>query len=215
MPVRILLADDHGIVRAGFRSLLNAEPDMDVIGEAGDSGEALRLATELRPDVVLMDITMPGSAGSGIQCTRQIKESLPDTKVLILTMHEDKALLREAVRAGASGYVLKRGAEAELLTALRMVAVGELYVHPDMVRALLVETAVIAPAPADGPETLSPREIEVLKLIVHGYTNHQIAQELSISVRTVESHRANLMGKLNMRTRVELVRYARSSGILK
>jgi two-component system, NarL family, response regulator NreC len=214
MSLRILIADDHGVMRAGLRALLNAEADLEVVGEAATSDEALRLVSHLCPDIVLMDISMPGSAGNGIEVTRRVRETAPGTRILILTMHEDKGLLREAIKAGASGYILKRAAAAELKGAIDAVAGGDLYIHPSMVRALIADAA---PAPfvhKVDAEGLSPREMEVLRLIVQGYTNHQMADELSISVRTVESHRANLMSKLNVRSRVELVRYARSRGLM-
>ncbi len=214
MSLRILIVDDHGVMRAGLRALLNAEVDLDVVGEAATSDEALQQVSRLRPDIVLMDISMPGSAGNGIEATRRLRELAPNTRVLILTMHEDKGLLREAIRAGASGYILKRAAEAELKNALETVAQGELYIHPSMVRALIAEAAPTLPVRKADMEGLSPREMDVLRLIVQGYTNHQMAEELNISVRTVESHRANLMNKLNVRSRVELVRYARARGLM-
>lgn len=214
MTLRILIADDHGVMRAGLRALLTSEEALEVVGEAATSDEALRLATQLAPDIILMDISMPGAAGNGIETTRRIREAAPNSRILILTMHEDKGLLREAVRAGASGYILKRAAEADLRNALDTVAQGELYIHPSMVRALIADAI---PQPATrrmDVEGLSPRELEILRLIVQGYTNHQMAAELNISVRTVESHRANLMSKVNVRSRVELVRYARSHGMM-
>ena len=214
MPLRILIADDHGVMRAGLKALLSAEEDLIVVGEAATSDEALAAIALLSPDIVLLDISMPGSAGNGIEVTRRVHELAPHVRVLILTMHEDKGLLREAIRAGASGYLLKRAAEADLKSALETVAVGELYVHPSMVRALIADSGAPSPAHKAEVEGLSPREMEILRLIVQGYTNHQMADELNISVRTVESHRANLMGKLSVRSRVELVRYARTHGII-
>ena len=205
MPIRILIADDHGVLRAGLRALLNAETDLTVVDEAVDGPTAIKLAAKLRPDVVLLDLSMPGPGG--IEVTRALHETVPDTRVLVLTVHEDDNLLREALQAGASGYIVKRAVESELTNAIRAVARGELYVHPAMTRALLTP---VAPRPAKkrDPESLSPRETEVLRLIVQGYTNTQIATELVLSVRTVESHRANLMGKLGLQNRVELVRWA-------
>ncbi len=214
MTLRILIADDHGVMRAGLRALLNAEPDLEVVGEASTTDDALRYAAHLTPDVVLMDISMPGSVGNGIEATRRLRAAVPEARVLILSMHEDKGLLREAIRAGASGYILKRAAEAELKSALDTVAHGELYIHPSLVRALIADGAGSAAPHKPEVEGVSPREMEILKLIVQGYTNHQMADELSISVRTVESHRANLMNKLNVRSRVELVRYAQAHGLM-
>jgi two-component system, NarL family, response regulator NreC len=214
MSLRILIADDHGVMRAGLRALLNAEADLEVVGEAATSDDALRLVTQLCPDIVLMDISMPGPAGNGIEVTRRMREIAPAARVLILTMHEDKGLLREAVKAGASGYILKRAAEAELKGAIDTVAGGDLYIHPSMVRALIAEATPAPVVRKVDAEGLSPREMDILRLIVQGYTNHQMADELNISVRTVESHRANLMSKLNVRSRVELVRYARSRGLM-
>ncbi|MFQ5854459.1 MAG: response regulator [Anaerolineae bacterium] len=212
MPIRILIADDHGVLRAGLRALLNAEPDLEVIGEAADGYETLRRAQKLGPDVVLLDISMPGPGG--IEVTRQVKQELPDTRVLILTVHEDTSLLQEAMRAGAAGYIVKRAVESELINAIRAVWRGDLYVHPAMTRALLKDLTPSPTSDEDPVEPLTPREIEVLRLIAQGYTNRQIAETLTISIRTVETHRANLMGKLGLRSRVELVRYARERGWL-
>jgi len=213
MPTRILIADDHGVLRAGLRALLNAEPGLDVVGEAGDGDEALRLTRTLQPDIVLMDINMPGSGG--IEATRQLKQLHPDVRVLILTVHEDEGLLQEAIRAGAAGYIIKRAVESELINAIRAVSRGDLYVHPSMTRALLTNTSLASAGNQAAIETLTPREIEILGLIAQGHTNRQIADLLTLSVRTVESHRANLMEKLNVHSRVELVRYAAQHGLLK
>ena len=212
MSIRILIADDHGVLRAGLRALLSAESDLEVAGEAADGRETLRLVSELDPDVVLLDVNMPGP--DGIEVTRRLKAVKPEVRVLILTVHEDEGLLREAIRAGASGYILKRAVESELIYAIHAVWRGDLYVHPAMTRALLQDlhsTLVADEAPV---EPLTPREMEVLRLIAEGHTNRQIAEVLSISVRTVESHRANLMSKLGLHSRVELVRYAKRHGLL-
>jgi len=211
MPIHILIADDHGVLRAGLRTLLNAEPDLEVIAEASDGNDVLRLASELRPDIVLLDVSMPGPGG--IEVTRRLKEALPELRVLILTAHEDESLLREAVQAGAAGYIIKRAVESELINAIHAVWRGDLYVHPAMTRALLKEMSLFPVSDEPVVESLTPREIEVLRLIAKGYTNGQIAKELSLSVRTVESHRANLMSKLELRSRVELVRYAMEHGL--
>jgi len=205
-----LIADDHAIVRAGLRALLKGEEGMTLAGEATNGEEALRLAGELLPDILVLDLSMPDI--DGIQVTRKIRSGLPGIKILILTVHEDEALLREAIKAGASGYILKHAAEAELISAIHTVQIGDIYVHPRMIRALLEKTdrpPVQTAAPA---ELLTPRETDVLRLIVQGYTNRQIAEELRLSVRTVEGHRANLTEKLGLHSRVELVRYAREHG---
>jgi two-component system response regulator NreC len=212
MPIRILIADDHGVLRAGLRVLLNAERDMQVVGEAAAGQETLRLASELHPDVVLLDLSMPDL--SGIEVTRRLKATLPETRVLILTLHEDDRLLREAMQVGAAGYIIKRAVETELINAVRVVWRGDLYIHPAMTRALLKD---MVPSPSAGKqpvEPLTPRDVEVLRLIAQGYTNREVAEALDISVRTVESHRANIMGKLGLRGRAELVRYAREHGLI-
>jgi two-component system response regulator NreC len=211
MPISVLIADDHGVLRAGLHALLSAEPDLEVVGEAASGEETLRLASELQPDVVLLDISMPDP--DGIEVTRQLKEMLPDVHVLILTVHQDRGLLREAIQVGAAGYITKHAAESELIDAIQAVQSGELYIHPAMIHVLVEDQP--PPASDEAPEKLlTPREIEVLSLIARGYTNREIAEMLSISVRTVESHRAKLISKLDMRSRVGLVRYARKHGLL-
>jgi two-component system response regulator NreC len=213
-PLRILIADDHSVVRAGLRALLGREPGFQTVGEARDSKEAMSQARELKPDVVLLDISMPGAGG--IEVTRELKEMLPQVQVLILTVHKDEALLRGAIEAGAAGYITKNALEPELINAIHAVRRGDLYVHPTMTRALLKGLAPTeeAPAPSTQAESLTPRETEVLCLIAQGYTNRQAADEMGISVRTVETHRANIMGKLALNGRVELVRYAMEHGLL-
>ena len=213
MSIRILIADDHGVLRAGLRALLSAEPELEVVDEASSGSEALSLADELQPDLILLDISMPDLGG--IEVTRRLKELLPNVRVLILTVHEDESLLQEAIQAGASGYIVKRAVESELIDAIRAVWRGDLYIHPAMTRALLKE---MSPSPASNNEasveSLTPRETDVLRLIAQGYTNRQMADMLSISVRTVESHRSNLMGKLDLHSRVELVRYAKENNLI-
>ena len=214
MPIRILIADDHSFIRTGLRTILQSQPDVQVVGEAADALEAIQLAQELKPDVLLTDISMPGLTGGGIEVTRRIQTLLPDVAVLILTVHEDETLLREAIQAGASGYVVKRAAEAELISAVQAVARGDMYIHPAMTRMLLAGLAAPKAAPSVAVESLTQREIDVLRLLARGYTNRQIAGALSVSVRTVEGHRANLMDKLNAHSRVELTSIAEEMGLL-
>jgi two-component system, NarL family, response regulator NreC len=210
--ISVLIADDHAIVRTGLRSLIHSEPDMELVGEAMGGYEAIEMVEKLNPDVLLLDLSMPDLDGIGV--TRKVKPASPTIKVLFLTIHEDEALLRAALKAGASGYILKGAAEAELIAAIRTVLRGDLYVDPAMLRKLLQDDAEKPKAPRDEAESLTPRETEVLRLIVQGHTNRQIGEQLNISVRTAESHRANLSDKLGLRTRVELVRYARDHGLI-
>jgi two-component system response regulator NreC len=209
--IRILLADDHTVLRAGLRALLATEADLEVVGEASEGGEAIRLTATLRPDVVVMDIGMPGIGG--IDATARIKRDLPAVKVLILSMHDDRGYLRQVLRAGASGYVLKRAADTDLLAAIRAAARGDVFLDPALAKSLVEE--VIAPAPAQGEPALSDREREVLRLIAHGHTNQQVADRLCISVKSVETYKARLMEKLGLKGRAELVRYALQHGLLK
>jgi len=212
MTIRVLIADDHTLLRAGLRTLLNRETDFTVVGEASDGNEAINLAKELQPDVVLMDISMPGYGG--IEATRTLRNELPDTHVLVLTFHEDESLLQEALRAGASGYIVKRAFESELINAIKAVTRGDLYVHPAMARALLGPPIERQEKNLNPTAILTPREIEVLRLLANGYTNQQIADTLSISVRTVETHRSHLTTKINLHSRSELVRYAIENALL-
>lgn len=213
MPIRLLVADDHGLLRAGLIALLNAESGMTVVAEADDEHSAVSLAVEKRPDVALMDISMPESGG--IEATRRIKQLVPETKVLIMTVHEDKGLMEEAIRAGATGYILKRAIKSELVNAIQAVMRGELYLHPAMARLLFLENR--SPQPEETKSTseaLTSREVEVLRLIARGHTNSQVAETLHISVRTVEYHRGNLTAKLNLRSRSELMKYAEEKGLI-
>jgi len=212
MAVDVLLADDHGVLRAGLRALLNAEDDLEVTGEAASGDEVLQVAAEIQPDIVLLDLNMPGPGG--IEVTRRLRELVPETRVLVLTVYEDEGLLREAIDSGASGYIIKRAVESELINAIRAVARGEMYIHPSMTRALLNEPEKHTPTQSGAQESLTPRETDVLRLIVLGYTNRQAAEELGLSVRTVETHRANLMGKLDLKSRVELVRWAADNDLM-
>ena len=212
MPVRILLADDHGILRAGLRNLLNAEPDFEVVGEAADGIQALEMAEQTDPDLILVDINMPNMGG--IEMLQQLRAKQNASKVLMLTVHEDDGLLKKAIRAGASGYLVKRAAESELINAIRTVMQGDMYIHPSMTRALLKDLVPAPPSSTADDNTLTHREIEILRMVARGYTNNQIAEKLSISARTVEGHRANLMGKLGLHSRVELVEYAEQHGLM-
>ncbi len=211
MP-RVLVVDDHAVLRAGLRTLLEGDGGFEVVGEAGDGAAALLAVEAERPDLVVLDLSLPGMGG--VEITRRIRAASPSTRVVILTVHEDEGLLREALRVGASGYIVKRAAPAELITALRAVARGEIYVHPSMMRSL-VRSATTAASTSDlGPESLTRRELDVLRRIARGYTNRQIADELDLSVRTIEAHRANLMGKLGLQSRVELVKFAADHRLL-
>lgn len=212
MTVKILLADDHALVRAGFSSLLETEADFMVVGEASTGNEALRMASDLHPDIVLMDISMPGI--TGIEATRRLGQDQPQVKVLILTVHEDKGLLLEAFDAGAAGFLLKRALKAELLNAISTVMKGQLYVHPSLLPSLINKTPIENGIPPGELDALTPRELEVLRLVAQGYTNAQVAELLTISMRTVEHHRANLMEKLQIDSRVELVRLAVEHNLL-
>ncbi len=208
----ILIADDHAIVRAGLRALIKAEPGLDLVGEAAGGYEAIELVEQTHPEVVVLDLSMPDL--DGISVTRSIKPNFPNLHILILTLHEDEALLKEAIKAGAEGYILKRAAESELVSAIRTILRGNLYVDPSMVKVLLgepIKTIAEQPPPV---EALTPREKEILKMIVEGYTNRQIGEQLSISIRTVEGHRANISEKLGLHSRVEFVRYAREHGLI-
>lgn len=209
---RVLIADDHAIVRAGLRALLAEEAALELIGEASGGYEAIELVEKTRPDVLILDLSMPDL--DGISVARTIKPNFPELKILILTLHEDEALLKEAIKAGAAGYILKRAAESELISAIRVILRGDLYIDPAMLRGLMQEAPPAAARPESQAEPLTRRETEVLKLIVEGYTNRQIGEELKISMRTVEGHRANISDKLGLHSRVELVRYARQNGLI-
>ncbi len=210
--IKVLIADDHAIVRTGLRALIHSESTMELVGEASGGYETIELVEKTQADVLVLDLSMPDL--DGIAVTRQIKPQFPNVHILILTIHEDQALLREAIKAGASGYILKHAAESELIAAIQRILCGDLYVDPALVRQLLQEPAAPLAMPSQSTETLTPREIEVLKLIVQGYTNRQIGEELNISFRTAESHRASLSEKLGLHSRVELVRYARERGLI-
>jgi len=210
--IRILLADDHAVLRAGLRALLAAQGDLEVVGEASEGAEAIRLCQALRPDVVVMDISMPGV--SGIDATACIKRDLPSTKVLILSMHDDRGYLRQVLRVGASGYVLKKAADTELLAAIRAAARGDVFLDPALAKALVDEVVEPRVTSAE-PPALSDREREVLRLLAHGHTNQQVADRLCISVKSVETYKARLMEKLGLKGRAELVRHALQHGLLK
>jgi two-component system response regulator NreC len=213
MTVRLLIADDHGVLRAGLIALLNGESGMEVVGEADDENSAVSLAVEKRPDMVLMDLSMPNTGG--IEATRRIRQLVPEARILIMTVHEDKSLMQEAIQSGAMGYILKRAVKSELINAIHAVMRGELYLHPAMARLLFLEQQPASPQAVKFiPEELTTREIEVLRLIAQGYTNSQAAEMLCISVRTVEYHRGNLTAKLNIHSRVELIRYAEENGLI-
>jgi two-component system response regulator NreC len=212
--VRVLIAEDHGTVRAGLRLLIEKEPDMEVVGEAADGREALRLAREQQPDVALMDISMPGI--DGLQATRELRESCPQAGVLALTRHADYGYLTEMLRAGARGYVLKQSSSADLLSAVRAVAAGLCYLDPAVTGKLVGGYAGRSPeAGAEPKEDVSEREEEVLRQIARGYSNKEIAARLSLSVKTVEAHKANGMRKLGLTARNDIVNYAIFRGWMK
>jgi DNA-binding NarL/FixJ family response regulator len=199
------------MLRSGLRRLLGDESDLSVIGESATAEEAVALALEERPDVFVLDLGLPGE--SGIVAIRQILAVSPSTRVLVLTMHDDVAYLREAFEAGASGYLVKRAADVELVLAVRAVAAGERYVHPSLGAALL-EGLPTSPGSSGASQHLSQRESEILRLLAVGHTNVEIARDLNLSVRTVETHRSHVQRKLGLRSRAALARYAREHGLL-
>lgn len=212
---RILLADDHAILRAGLRSLLSEQPDMEVVAEAESGLETLSLAESLQPDAILLDLTMPGL--NGLEALPLLRQRAPDSQVLVLTMHDDEGYVREALQAGAAGYILKRAVDSELIDAIRAVVRGEVYIHSTLTRVLLdgiLPNHASSAAAADPWESLSEREFSVMRLIALGYTNADIADQLSISVKTVETYRARGMEKLGLNSRAELVRAALKRGLL-
>jgi two-component system response regulator NreC len=211
--IKILLAEDHAVVRAGLRALLSTQPDMEVVGEAGEGREVVDQALKLLPDIVLLDLSMPGLDGLGV--LHQLKKKEPRIKVLVLTVHEEEQYLLRVLEAGGAGYVVKRAADTELIEALRAVHRGESFVHPSVTKKLV--EAYLRQATSKEKkiqDALTEREKEVLKLIALGYTNQEIADYLVIGMRTVETHRAHIMEKLKLRKRAELVKYALSSGLL-
>jgi two-component system response regulator NreC len=210
MSIRTVIVDDHAVVRSGLRLVLENESDIEVVAEAADARTAVFEARAHHPDVILLDVVMPGR--SGIEAIPDLLEESPESKVLVLSMQDDPAYVREAFGAGASGYVLKEAADAEVVAAVREVAGGERYVHPALGARLVVADAEERVRAEEDP--LSEREHEILRLLALGHTNQEIAGRLFLSVRTVETHRAHIMQKLRISTRAELVRYALERGML-
>jgi len=206
--IRILLADDHAVVRQGFRLILNQEPDMEVIAEAGDGAEAVRLVLQLRPTLVIMDIAMPRV--NGVEATRRIFEACPDAKILILSMHKDAVYVRETLRAGAKGYLLKESIDQDLLRAIRAVAQGDGFLSPEISGTVLQEYQQVA----DPFDQLTAREREVLQMLAEGKVAKEIATELDISVYTVDAHRGRIMKKLGLKSSTEIVRFAMRKGLI-
>ena len=215
MKTRLLLVDDHAVVRSGLRMLLGTETDVEIIGEAGTAAEALASAADLKPDVILMDIGLPDK--SGIEATREIKAQFPEVAIVALTIHEDEEYFFKMLEAGASGYVPKRAAPEELLTAIRAAAHGEVYLYPSMAKLLVRDFLVSEPTDREqsASKELTDREQEVLTHLAEGESNDEIAKTLVISPKTVARHRENIMRKLNLHSRAELVRYAIRKGIIK
>ncbi|MDO8689189.1 MAG: response regulator transcription factor [Dehalococcoidia bacterium] len=212
--IRVLIADDHAIVRAGVRLLLESQSDMEVVGEAVDGHAAVEMVRDLEPDLILMDVAMPNM--NGIEATQLIKERFPGVQVLALTMHEDERYFFRILQAGASGYVVKGASPADLLAAVRAVAQGQAYLYPSVAKQLLDDylKRVEAGEERDSYDGLSEREREVLRLIAEGRTSRSMADQLVLSVNTVERHRANIMGKLNLHSRAELIKYAIRKGLI-
>lgn len=211
---RIILADDHAVLRSGLRLLLNSQADLEVVGEAASGLEALALTEQTRPDLILLDLSMPGLGG--MDALPALHRRSPTSRILILTMHDDPQYLRQALKSGAAGYVLKKAADVELLSAVRAVLRGEVYVHPSMTRDLL-EDLLPQPGNTSEPElwnTLSEREQEVLRQVALGYTGSEIAEKLNLSVKTVETYRARGMEKLGLANRAALVRFALRKGLI-
>jgi two-component system response regulator NreC len=214
--IRVLIVDDHTLVRQGISLLLQTQTDMQVVGEASDGGEAVRLAAQLQPDIVLMDIAMPGM--NGLEATREIKRIWPDMHILALTMYEDEQYFFKILSAGASGYVLKRAAADDLIAAIHAVARGEVFLYPAVAKKLVADYLYYAQTadPSDRAElgSLTPREREVLSLIADGLSNREIAERLSVSLSTVQTHYAHIGVKLNLRNRGEVIKYGIRHGLI-
>lgn len=212
--IKILLVDDHAVVRSGLKMLLNTNPEMEVIGEASEGNEGIKKALKLKPNVVVMDLSMPHGK-DGLTATGELKKQMPEVNILILTMHDDEEYLFRAVQAGASGCILKSAPHDELMSAIESVANGNAYLHPAATKRLMEEyLGSLKHGSNDTYNLLSDREREVLTLIAKGYSNKEIAEQLVISVKTVETHKGNLMEKLQMKTRPELVEFAVKKGLL-
>lgn len=214
--IRVLLADDHAVLRAGLKTLFHTQPDIEVVAEAADGEETVRKSLEVVPDIVLIDITMPGM--SGFEATQEIKRQNPAIKVLALTMHDDETYLRRMFRAGADGYVPKKAADTELMDAIRATYRGEHFIHSSMTAGFMAELGKkegAGPVASKKHPRLSEREREVLQLLAMGHTDQQIADKLYLSIKTVETHKARVKEKLGLRGRAELVRYAIQTGLLK
>jgi two-component system, NarL family, response regulator NreC len=209
--IRILIADDHTIVRSGLRLLLESEPDIEVVGEAFNGQEAIEKAEVLQPDVILMDITMPDL--DGLEATSTIKKRYPHIQVIALTMHRSDEYFFEMLKSGASGYLLKGAETGELMNAVRTVAGGEVYLYPSMARKL-VQGYLQKLESEESPDLLTAREREVMLLLVEGYSNNEIAEKLVLSASTIHTHRGNIMKKLNLSSRHELMQYARQNGLI-
>jgi len=203
--ITVVLADDHVVVRSALRKLLEDEPDIEVVAEAGDAASAIRYSNGHRPSVLILDINMPG--GSGLTAIPEIRRQSPETQIVMLTMQDETSAARQALQAGVLGYILKEAASEELVKAVRLAAQGKTYLQPELGARLAAE-------PAAARDDLSERETEVLRLIALGHTNNEIAKRLYLSVRTVESHRAHIQQKLNLSSRSELVKYAIERGLL-
>ncbi|MDF2630136.1 MAG: two-component response regulator [Symbiobacteriaceae bacterium] len=215
MAIRVLICDDHIMVRQGVRMVLQSEPDIELVGEAGRGEEAVALAVQLKPEVVIMDLSLPDM--SGIEATKQIKAALPNTRVIALTMHEEEPYVMEVLRAGAEAYIVKRSAAADLVNAMRQVMAGQAVLDPVVTKAVVTGYVSRPTPPTPDKETdsvLTPREREILILVAEGFTNAEIAKKLYISEKTVQTHRSNILDKLNIHDRTELVRYAIRHGLV-
>ena len=220
--IRLMLVDDHQVVRTGLKSFLQTQPDLEVVAEASDGQEAVTRALETRPDIIIMDLSMPGM--DGLEATRQLKEKWPQVVVLALTVHEDKLYFMKMLEAGASGYLTKQAASDELVQAIHTVANGHVYLQPALARWLLEDYQSLIESPstdkpeeegAVGLEALSEREREVLEMVAQGLNNNDIGEKLELSPKTIARHRERIMGKLNMHSRTELVKFAIRSGLVK
>ncbi|MDZ5473969.1 response regulator transcription factor [Bacillus sp. 31A1R] len=213
--IRVIIADDHAIVRSGITMLINSQGDMKVIATAMDGEEVVQKTTELKPDVVVMDLNMPPGK-NGLFATKQLKELCPEVHIIVLTMHDDKEYIFRVLQAGASGYILKSAEDMDLVTAIRTVFGGEAYLYPKATK-LLIESyldQIASGLVEDGTALLTSREEEVLSMLAKGYSNKEVAETLYLSVKTIEAHKSKIMEKLNLRTRPELVKYALKHGLL-